>query len=52
MFPQVIVNIRVKEKRPLDQIESVTATIRDAEKELDGSGRVVVRYSGSEALAR
>ena len=52
MFPQVIVNIRVKEKRPLDQIATVTATIRDAEKELDGSGRVVVRYSGTEALAR
>jgi phosphoglucosamine mutase len=52
VFPQVIVNIRVKEKRPLDQIATVAATIREAELELDGNGRVVVRYSGTEALAR
>jgi len=52
VFPQVIVNIRVREKRPLDQIATVADTIRAAEVELAGSGRVVVRYSGTEALAR
>jgi phosphoglucosamine mutase len=52
VFPQVIVNVRVREKRPLDQIAAVTETIRDAETELAESGRVVVRYSGTEALAR
>jgi phosphoglucosamine mutase len=52
VFPQVIVNIRVREKKPLDQIATVTDTIRDAETELAESGRVVVRYSGTEALAR
>jgi phosphoglucosamine mutase len=52
VFPQVIVNVRVKEKPPLDEIATVAATIRDAETELDGNGRVVVRYSGTEALAR
>ncbi|MGA8529675.1 MAG: phosphoglucosamine mutase [Acidobacteriaceae bacterium] len=52
VFPQVIVNVRVREKKPLDQIATVAATIRDAEAELAESGRVVVRYSGTEALAR
>jgi phosphoglucosamine mutase len=52
VFPQVIVNVRVKEKKPLEQIETVSSTIRDAETELAENGRVVVRYSGTEALAR
>jgi phosphoglucosamine mutase len=52
VFPQVIVNVRVREKKPLDQIATVTDTIRAAEAELAESGRVVVRYSGTEALAR
>jgi phosphoglucosamine mutase len=52
VFPQVIVNVRVREKRPLDQIPTVVASIEQAESDLDGNGRVVVRYSGTEALAR
>lgn len=52
VFPQVIVNIRVKEKTPLDSIPAVAASIRDAEEELKVNGRVVIRYSGTEPLAR
>lgn len=52
VFPQVIVNVRVKEKRPLEEIATVTNTILEAETELAENGRVVVRYSGTEALAR
>lgn len=52
VFPQVIKNVRVREKVPFAQIPSVQAAIADAERELDGVGRVVVRYSGTEALAR
>jgi len=52
VFPQTIVNVRVREKKPLDEIATVTDTIRAAEAELANSGRVVVRYSGTEALAR
>ncbi len=52
VFPQVIVNVRVKEKKPLEQIATVTSTIHDAETDLAENGRVVVRYSGTEALAR
>lgn len=52
VFPQVIKNVRVREKKPLDQIASVARAIRQAEGELAGTGRVVVRYSGTESLAR
>ncbi len=52
VFPQVIVNVRVREKRALDSIAAVVTAIRAAEIELAESGRVVVRYSGTEALAR
>jgi phosphoglucosamine mutase len=52
VFPQTIKNVRVREKRPLDQIPEVQAAIRAAESELNGNGRVNVRYSGTEALAR
>jgi phosphoglucosamine mutase len=52
VFPQMIKNVRVREKQPLNQIPAVQAAIEAAQRELDGSGRVVVRYSGTEALAR
>jgi phosphoglucosamine mutase len=52
VFPQVIVNVRVREKKPLETIATVADTIRHAEAELAETGRVVVRYSGTEALAR
>ena len=51
-FPQVIVNVHVREKRPLDQIPPVAEAIATAETDLADSGRVVVRYSGTESLAR
>jgi phosphoglucosamine mutase len=52
VFPQVIVNIKVSEKKPLESIPAVAAAIRAAEEELKDSGRVVIRYSGTEPLAR
>jgi phosphoglucosamine mutase len=52
VFPQKIQNVRVKEKVPFAQVPAIQRAITSAEKELDGSGRVVVRYSGTEALAR
>jgi phosphoglucosamine mutase len=52
VFPQVIVNVRVREKQPLETLPTVVAAIHDADAELHGNGRVVVRYSGTEALAR
>jgi phosphoglucosamine mutase len=52
VFPQKIQNIRVREKIPFAQLPAVQAAITAAERELNGNGRVVVRYSGTEALAR
>jgi phosphoglucosamine mutase len=52
VFPQKIQNVRVREKIPFAQVPDVQRAIDAAERELDGNGRVVVRYSGTEALAR
>ena len=52
VLPQTIQNIRVREKIPFAQVPEIQSTIKAAERELDGKGRVVVRYSGTEALAR
>jgi len=52
VFPQTIKNVRVREKKPLEQVSDVAQAISAAEKALAGGGRVVVRYSGTEALCR
>jgi phosphoglucosamine mutase len=52
VFPQIIKNIRVREKVPFQQVPQVQNAIDAAQRELNGNGRVVVRYSGTEALAR
>lgn len=52
IFPQKIQNVRVREKIPFAQVPEVQSAIENAERELNGNGRVVVRYSGTEALAR
>jgi phosphoglucosamine mutase len=51
-FPQVILNVKVREKRPMESMPQVVELIAIAERDLAGSGRVVIRYSGTEALAR
>ncbi len=52
VFPQTIRNVRVRQKTPLTDLPAVSAAISSSERELAGNGRVVVRYSGTEALAR
>jgi phosphoglucosamine mutase len=52
IFPQKIVNVRVKSKPPLESLPEVSRLLADAEKALGKSGRVVLRYSGTEPLAR
>jgi phosphoglucosamine mutase len=52
VLPQKIQNVRVREKIPFAQVPDVQRAIEAAERELNGNGRVVVRYSGTEALAR
>jgi phosphoglucosamine mutase len=52
VFPQEIRNVRVREKIPMNELPTVAAAIAAAGLALDGNGRVVVRYSGTEKLAR
>jgi phosphoglucosamine mutase len=52
VFPQIIINVKVREKKPLESIPGVAKRILAAENELRDSGRVVIRYSGTEPLAR
>jgi phosphoglucosamine mutase len=52
VFPQTIQNVRVREKVALKDVPAVRDAIAAAESELDGNGRIVVRYSGTEPLAR
>ena len=52
IYPQKIVNVRVKSKPPLESLPEVSRTLGEAEKALGKSGRVILRYSGTEPLAR
>ncbi len=52
VFPQKIVNVAVTSKPPLELLPAVVSTLGDAERSLGKNGRVVVRYSGTEPLAR
>ncbi len=51
-FPQVLLNVRVKERCDLSTLPKVKQQIERLEKKLDGSGRLLVRYSGTEPLVR
>jgi phosphoglucosamine mutase len=52
IYPQRLVNVRVRERKPLDQLPAVAAEIRAAESSFGDAGRVLVRFSGTEPLAR
>jgi len=51
-FPQVLLNIAVAEKRPIEELPEMVRRIRQVEAELAGRGRVLIRYSGTERKAR
>jgi phosphoglucosamine mutase len=52
IYPQRLVNVRIKERKPLEEMPAVVAEIRAAERALGDLGRVLVRFSGTEPLAR
>lgn len=52
VYPQRLVNVRVKERRDMGEMAEVRRAIQDCERAFDGSGRVLVRFSGTEPLAR
>ena len=51
-YPQILVNVRVREKRPFAELASVRAAVGEVEQELASKGRLLLRYSGTEPLAR
>ena len=51
-YPQTLVNVRVKEKLPFVDLEAVTQATREVEQRLGQNGRLLLRYSGTEPLAR
>jgi len=52
LYPQVMKNIRVASRVPFEEIDVIQKSLKEAEAKLKGSGRVLLRYSGTEALAR
>ena len=51
-YPQILLNVRVREKRPFGDLPSVQDAVGEVEQELANKGRLLLRYSGTEPLAR
>jgi phosphoglucosamine mutase len=51
-YPQILLNIPVREKRPFESVPEIATAADRVERELDGQGRLLLRYSGTEKLAR
>jgi phosphoglucosamine mutase len=51
-YPQVLLNVRVAEKKPIEGLSEFSKTVERVEGALDGRGRVLIRYSGTEPKAR
>ena len=51
-YPQVLLNVRVRQKKDLSTIPAVSDAMADVERRLAGTGRLLVRYSGTEPLLR
>lgn len=51
-YPQVLVNVKVREKKPFESVEGIREASSLVEEKLSGSGRLLLRYSGTENLAR
>ena len=51
-LPQVLVNVRVRERQPMEELPTVAKAVAAAESELGDNGRVLIRYSGTEPLLR
>ena len=51
-FPQVLINVPVTKRTPIEELPTLVAAIREAEEDFAGNGRVLIRYSGTESKAR
>lgn len=52
LYPQVLINVPVKAKKPIEECKAISKAAAEAEKALKGRGRILLRYSGTEALLR
>ena len=52
LIPQKLINVRVEKKLPFEERPAIGKAVADVEKALAGRGRVLLRYSGTEALCR
>ena len=51
-YPQILINVKVANKKPFAEIDAVQELSNEIERQLDGNGRLLLRYSGTENLAR
>lgn len=51
-FPQILLNVKVKEKKPFEELSSLNERLQEFNGHLNGEGRILLRYSGTEPLAR
>ena len=51
-YPQMLINVPVREKLPFDEVQEIVIASKEIENELEGNGRLLLRYSGTEKLAR
>ena len=52
LYPQTLINVKVRERKDFSRMKNVEKAVKDAEKKLKGNGRVLLRYSGTEHVAR
>ncbi len=52
LYPQVMKNVRVASRVPFEEVKSIQDALKTCEERLKGTGRILLRYSGTEALAR
>lgn len=52
LYPQVMKNVRVASRVPFEEVKSIQDSLKTCEERLKGTGRILLRYSGTEALAR
>ena len=51
-FPQRLINVHVERKKPFEEVQQIQEAVKDAEAQLGSKGRVLLRYSGTESVAR
>ena len=51
-YPQIIVNVDVKEKKPFEEMPNVKNKIEEINSRLEGTGRTLIRYSGTQNMCR